>query len=201
MNNDQEGKQREGTEKRISVQPSYLCFLLATKKKIYHQGLWGASLPAWSLHRVAFGSIINLQWPYICSRDASRGNHRTRGVPKPAELGCKERILMSYFLLLEISLLEGVSDPSVIRWMEEALFRSEATPIRFPHFRHSSFVLWRKKPQECLAIKLGKQLNSSTWLNRLSSMEKNDMIPFLIDLPYLEPMVDVFRLDEFRFKS
>lgn len=27
------------------------------------------------------------------------------------------------------------------------------------------------------------------------------MIPFFIDLPYLEPMVDVFRLDEFRFKS
>lgn len=64
---------------------------------------------------------------------------------------------MSYFLLPE-----GEFEPSVMRWTEEALFKSEATPIKFPHFLHRSFVLLRKKPQEFLEMNWGKQLNSST---------------------------------------
>lgn len=43
--------------------------------------------------------------------------------------------------------------------------------------------------------------SSSTWVNRLSSTWKNEMIPRFMDFPYLEPIVEVFRLEELKFNS
>jgi hypothetical protein len=66
--------------------------------------------------------------------------------------------------------------------------------------RQRSAVLRWNKPQEFLEKK-GMHWNSSTWVNLLSSMKKNEMIPLFMDFPYLEPIDEVFRLEELKFNS
>lgn len=107
---------------------------------------------------------------------------------------------MSYFLLLDASLPEVESDPSQL--FTGLLLSSDAFPIWIPHFRQQSLLLWRNKPQVRLEEKKGLHWSSSTWLNLLSSILRKDIIPLFINLLYFEePMVEVFRFEELRFRS
>lgn len=122
------------------------------------------------------------------------------GIPDSSEdEGCNERIRMSYFTPLDTLELGDDSSPSVTRGKEEVkpLY---AFPIWLPHLRQRSFVLRRNKPHECL-WKCGAHWISSTWVNLLSSILKNDMIPRFMDFPYFDPIDVVFRFDDDRFSS
>jgi hypothetical protein len=70
-----------------------------------------------------------------------------------------------------------------------------------PHFRQSSRVLFLKKLHERLERKYGVQLTSSACVKRLSSIAKKETTPFLMCLPYLDPMLAVFRVEELKFNA
>lgn len=106
---------------------------------------------------------------------------------------------MSYFKLLAPLELGDNSAPSDTSGKEEVK-PSYAFPIWLPHFRQRSLVLRRNKPHECL-WKWGTHCISSTWVNLLSSILKNEMIPRFMDFPYFDPMDVVFRFEEDRFSS
>jgi hypothetical protein len=47
----------------------------------------------------------------------------------------------------------------------------------------------------------GVQLISSACVNRLSSIAKKEITPFLICFPYFDPMLAVFLVEELKFNA